>query len=250
VTRILKIGGSILTDKNRELTARPDEIMRVAKEIASQPDDVVLVHGAGSFGHIPAKRFGLPHEFSRLGLRVTHNSVARLCELVVEALSLAGVECLPVHPLSCLLLRDGRIDSFFIEPVKEMLKDGIMPVLHGDVAMDVTGKAAIVSGDQLVAHLARALQAEVVAVGSNVDGILFSGRPLQKITRKELSAVESAIGGSAGVDVTGGMRGKLLELLDLADLGIDSIIFNAGIEGNITRALKGEFVGTRVGRAN
>ena len=52
------------------------------------------------------------------------------------------------------------------------------------------------------------------------------------------------------MDVTGGMRGKLLELLDLADLGIDSVIFNAGIEGNIARALKGECVGTRIGRAN
>ncbi|MHB8119589.1 MAG: isopentenyl phosphate kinase [Methanothrix sp.] len=250
MTRVLKIGGSILTDKSRELTARPDEITRVAKEIAIHPDDVVLVHGAGSFGHIPAKKYGLPREFNRQGLRVTHSCVARLCEQVVEALSLAGVDCLPVHPLSCLLLRGGRIDSFFMEPIKEMLKNGIMPVLHGDVAMDATGKAAIVSGDQLVAYIAKALQAEVVAVGSNVDGVLFSGRPLSRITRKELSQVESAIGGSAGVDVTGGMRGKLLELLDLADLGIDSMIFNAGIEGNIARALKGECVGTRIGRAN
>ncbi|MFZ3148710.1 MAG: isopentenyl phosphate kinase [Methanothrix sp.] len=250
MTRVLKIGGSILTDKNSELTARESEITRVAKEIALHPEDVVLVHGAGSFGHIPAKKYGLPHEFNRQGLRVTHNSVAKLSEKVVEALSLAGVDCLPVHPLSCLLLKSGRIDRFFMEPVNEMLKNGIMPVLHGDVAMDATGKAAIVSGDQLVAYIAKALQAEIVAVGSNVDGVLFSGKPLPRITRKELSQVESAIGGSAGVDVTGGMRGKLLELLDLADLGIDSMIFNAGIKGNIARALNGECVGTRIGRAN
>jgi len=250
VTRILKIGGSILTDKSRALAPRPEEITRVAEEISIHPDDVVLVHGAGSFGHIPAKKYGLPHEFSREGLRVTHGYVAQLCEMVVEALSLAGVDSLPVHPLSCLLLRGGRIDSFFMQPVKEMLKNGIMPVLHGDVAMDAAGKAAIVSGDQLVTYIAKALQAEVVAVGSNVDGVLFSGSPLSRITRKELYQVESAIGGSAGVDVTGGMRGKLLELLDLADLGIDSMIFNAGIEGNISRALKGEHVGTRIGGVN
>ncbi len=246
MTRILKIGGSILTDKSCALSPRPEEITRVAEEIAIHPDDVVLVHGAGSFGHIPAKKYGLPDEFSREGLRVTHSYVAKLCEMVVVALSLAGVDCLPVHPLSCLLLRGGRIDSFFMEPVKEMLKNGIMPVLHGDVAMDATGKAAIVSGDQLVTYIAKSLQAEVVAVGSNVDGVLFSGSPLSRITRKELSQVQSAIGGSAGVDVTGGMRGKLLELLDLADLGIDSMIFNAGTKGNIARALKGEYVGTRI----
>lgn len=247
MTRVLKIGGSILTDKSRELEPRPDEIQRVAQEIASHPDDVVLVHGAGSFGHIPAKKYGLPQEFNREGLRVTHRSVAQLCEMVVEALSREGVESLPVHPLSCLCLKGGRIDSFFMEPVIEMLKDGIMPVLHGDVAMDSTGKAAIVSGDQLVSYIARSLQAEVVAIGSNVDGVLFSGRPLARITRADLAQVQSAVGGSGEVDVTGGMRGKLLELLDLADLGIESMIFNAGTEGNIARALKGEHIGTRIG---
>jgi isopentenyl phosphate kinase len=250
VTRVLKIGGSILTDKSRDIAPRPEEILRVAGEIASQPDDLVLVHGAGSFGHIPAKKYGLPKEFNPQGLRVTHNCVAKLCEMVVEALSQSGVDCLPVHPLSCLLLQGGRIDSFFIEPIKNMLEDGIMPVLHGDVAMDATGKSAIVSGDQLVGYLAKALQADIVAIGSNVDGVLFSGSPLPRITRKELSLVDSAIGGSVGVDVTGGMRGKLLELLDLADSGIDSVIFNAAIEGNIVRALKGECVGTRIGRTN
>lgn len=248
MTRVLKIGGSILTDKSREFAPRQGEITRVAEEIAIHPDDVVLVHGAGSFGHIPAKKYGLPHVFDRQGLRVTHSGVARLCEMVVEALSCAGVDCLPVHPLSCLHLRGGRIDRFFMQPIEEMLKNGIMPVLHGDVAMDATGKAAIVSGDQLVSYIAKSLQADVVAIGSNVDGVFFSGRPLSRITRKDLSRVESAIGGSEGVDVTGGMRGKLLELLDLADLGIDSMIFNAGIKGNIARALKGEYVGTRIVR--
>ena len=250
MTRVLKIGGSILTDKSKELTARPDEIRRVAEEIASCPDDVVLVHGAGSFGHFPAKKYGLPHEFNRAGLRVTHSCVAKLNAKVVEALSLAGVDCLPVHPLSCLLLRDGRIHSFFMEPIKEMLKKGIMPVLHGDVAMDATRKAGIVSGDQLVPYLAKALAAEIVAMGVDKDGVLVSGRTLPMVTRQMLPDIEYALGGSAGVDVTGGMRGKLLELLDLADLGIDSMIFNAGVEGNIGRVLRGECVGTRIGRAN
>jgi isopentenyl phosphate kinase len=131
-----------------------------------------------------------------------------------------------------------------------MLKDGLMPVLHGDVAMDATRKAGIVSGDQLVTFLARALQAEVVAVGCDVDGVLLSGRPLSEITRVDLPAIECAIGESAGVDVTGGMRGKLQELLNLADTGIDSVIFNAARRGNIVCALRGESIGTRVWRPN
>jgi isopentenyl phosphate kinase len=249
MTKILKIGGSILTDKSRELAARPEEIARVAAEIAIRPEDLVLVHGAGSFGHIPAKKYGLPQEFSPEGLRMTHLTVARLCEMVVEALGQAGVDCLPVHPLSAAKLRQGRIESFFLGPVREMIKNGIMPVLHGDVAMDASRGAAIVSGDQLVAYLAGELEADTVAVGSNVDGVLVSGQPLHCMGRNDLSQFESDIGASAGVDVTGGMRGKLEELLELADRGTESVIFNAGKKGNITRALKGESVGTRIVRS-
>lgn len=248
MVKVLKIGGSILTDKNRSTVARPEEIRRVAEEIAASPSDLILVHGAGSFGHVPARKYGLPQGFSSEGLRVTHQSVVDLNDMVVEALSLAGADPMPVHPFSCTLLDGGRIESLAVEPIKEMVKDGLLPVLHGDVAMDISKKAGIVSGDQLVPYLARALGAEVVAIGSNVDGVIFQGKPLERITRNDLSSIDSALGGSFGVDVTGGMRGKLLELLELADEGIDSLIFNAAVPGRIAGALKGEAIGTAVRR--
>ena len=248
MVRVLKIGGSILTDKSGERGALSEEIERVAGEVASRPGDLVLVHGAGSFGHIPARQYDLSQRFSAEGLRVTHESVVRLNRLLQEALAAAGVESLPVHPLSCLTLSGGRIESFATEPIKKMLENGIMPLLHGDVAMDLTQRAGIVSGDQLVSYLARALEAKVVAVGCNVDGVLFSGQPLAEVVRSDLPRIEGEVGGSAGVDVTGGMKGKLDELLELADMGISSVIFNASKEGNIVRALRGEAIGTKVWR--
>ncbi len=248
--KVLKIGGSILTDKTRSATARPTEIHRVAKEIASVEEELILVHGAGSFGHIPAKRYGLPGNFNPKGLRLTHSSVVKLNDLMVKALGKAGAYPMPVHPFSCILLRNGRIENFSLEPLEEMVKDGLLPVLHGDVAMDITQKAGIVSGDQLISHLALALRAEMAAVGTNVDGILISGGALKNLTRTDLPFIESEIGDSSGVDVTGGMRGKLQELLDLADRGIESVIFNAAKEGNIAAALQGEPVGTKVRRSN
>lgn len=246
MVKVLKIGGSILTDKSCLEAARPEEIRRVAEEIASTPSDLILVHGAGSFGHVPAKKYRLPQSFSPEGLRVTHQSVVRLNDMVVEALSQAGAEPMPVHPFSCTLLKDGRIENLTVEPLKEMIKNGLLPVLHGDVAMDTSKKAGIVSGDQLVPYLARALEAKIVAIGSNVDGVIFQGKPLEKITRDDLPAIDSSLGGSSGVDVTGGMRGKLLELLELADEGIGSVIFNAAVPGLIVRALKGDSIGTAV----
>ncbi len=248
MVKVLKIGGSILTDKSRLEAARPEEIRRVAEEIASTPSDLILVHGAGSFGHVPARKYGLPQIFSPEGLRVTHQSVVRLNDMVVEALSQAGAEPMPVHPFSCTLLKGGRIEALTVEPLREMIKDGLLPVLHGDVAMDISKKAGIVSGDQLVPYLACALEAKTVAIGSNVDGVIFQGKPLEMITREDLSTIDSSLGESAGVDVTGGMRGKLLELLELADVGIGSVIFNAAVPGRIVRALKGDAIGTSVRR--
>jgi isopentenyl phosphate kinase len=51
------------------------------------------------------------------------------------------------------------------------------------------------------------------------------------------------------VDVTGGMKGKLREMLDLADEGISSVIFNAAKKGNIAKVLSGEPAGTVVRRS-
>ena len=51
---LIKLGGSVITDKNRPLTARLDVVQRLAYEIAACEEKVVLIHGGGSFGHIKA----------------------------------------------------------------------------------------------------------------------------------------------------------------------------------------------------
>lgn len=243
--KILKLGGSIITDKSRLATARLDQISRIAHEL-SGIEGLIVVHGAGSFGHIHARNFGLPERFSGEGMLKTHLSVSELNRIVVEALHDAGVDALPVHPLSTVVLRDGRIHLMGTEVITEMLRRGVTPVLHGDVAMDVSRGAGIVSGDQLVSYLARALRAGMVAMGTDVDGVMIDGRVLSCITPEHMHSLETHLLPAKGVDVTGGMRGKLAELLRLAEIGIDSRIFNAGAAGNVRRALSGEHLGTLI----
>lgn len=245
--KILKLGGSIITDKSRLATARLDQISRIAHEI-SGIENLIVVHGAGSFGHIHAKNFGLPERFSGEGLLKTHLSVSDLNRIVVEALHDAGVDALPLHPLSSVVLRDGRIHHMSTEVITEMLRRDVVPVLHGDVAMDLSKGASIVSGDQLVSYMARTLGAGMVAMGTDVDGVMIDGRVLSCITPKDMHSLESHLLPAKGVDVTGGMRGKLAELVELAGIGIDSRIFNAGVAGNVRRALSGESLGTLITR--
>jgi isopentenyl phosphate kinase len=249
LVKVLKIGGSILTDKTKAACAKQDEIERVAMEIAKSPRDLIFIHGAGSFGHMPARKYGLPEVFNPEGLLETHSCVVKLNGLVVDALARAGANPMPVHPFSGTILRDGRIEGLPVELLAEMVERGLLPVLHGDVAMDLSRGAGIVSGDQLISYIARALKAEVVASGTVEDGVMVKGRTIKEITRGDLPAMGRDLSGSLCVDATGGMRGKVLELFDLADGGIDSQIFNASKAGMIPRALKGEHLGTLVRRS-
>jgi isopentenyl phosphate kinase len=242
---ILKIGGSVLTDKNRESTAKPEQIRRIAAEIkAGMSSRLVLIHGAGSFGHHQAREFGLKsglNEKSIRGIMPTHNAV--------RTLSANGVYAAPVHPLSSCTLKDGRIESMCTDVIEQMIDSGIVPVLHGDVAMDTAKGIDVLSGDQLVVYMAEALGAEKVGIGTNVDGV-YAGihakgvdakdfKIIRAITPSNLSEVKGALSGSGGVDVTGGMYGKIMELAELAKSGITSCVFNAEKPGNVTAFLKG-----------
>ena len=212
MVRILKIGGSVLTDKTKLESPRMETIEQIVAEVASCSSGLVLVHGAGSFGHIHADKYNLRERFDPEGILETHRSVVRLNEIVVEALGRAGAHPVPVHPLSCVLLQDGRIRDMNIGPLTEMIERGLLPVLHGDVVMDRLRGADILSGDQIITHLARSLGADVVALGTREDGVIYGGEVVSRVTRENYPRIESELGGSRGVDdVTGGMRTKVME---------------------------------------
>ncbi len=250
---ILKIGGSVITEKGSGIPerAKVDEIYRLSHEIASFKSEsdlpLILVHGAGSFGHPHAMKYKLNQEFNAQGAYLTHASVKKLNSMVVESLNNAGVPSLPVHPLNSCLLENGRLVYFQLEQIKVMLEQGFVPVLHGDVVMDRVKGAGVLSGDHIIPHLALELKASKIGAGSDVDGVLNEkGEVIKKITPRSFVDIKKHIRGSASTDVTGGMLGKVSELLELADRGISSRIFNASRKGMVSRFLYGEDVGTLI----
>jgi isopentenyl phosphate kinase len=248
---ILKIGGSVITDKGSVSSARQDEIDRISEEIASFSSDsgsnLILVHGAGSFGHPQAMKYRLNERFDAEGAYLTHVSVKTLNSMVVESLNRAGAHALPVHPLSSCLLENGKLIEFQLGQVKLMLERGIIPVIHGDVVMDRIKGAAVLSGDRIIPYMALALGATKIGAGSDVDGVMDAdGVVIKKITPLSFTDMKKNIRGSTSTDVTGGMLGKVSELLELAGKGISSRIFNAGRKGEVSRFLYGEDVGTLI----
>jgi isopentenyl phosphate kinase len=121
-------------------------------------------------------------------------------------------------------------------------------VIYGDVVLDLDEsiKIAVLSGDQIVKYLAENLRPERVIMASDVDGI-YNKNPKINPDAELLKVVTSneqieLIKNNQTVDVTGGMSGKLTELLELANLGVESEIINANKFNIIKNALNGEKV--------
>lgn len=228
--RIIKLGGSVITDKTRQDAVNHAVIAQLAEVLAefAQSMPLIIVHGAGSCGHPQAAEWkiqeGVTAQNAR-GVFETHEAVSVLnCE-VTAALRSAGIEAVSLPPFAASLAENGRLVYAGEQQIQILLKSGIIPVLHGDVVADSIRGACIVSGDQLVPFLAKALEAAGVGIVTQTGGVLSDdGRIVPVITRQNVSSIP--LGScSEGTDVTGGMKGKIDELLTLADAGIPSCMF-------------------------
>ncbi|MBS1193721.1 MAG: isopentenyl phosphate kinase [Methanomicrobia archaeon] len=226
---ILKLGGSVITEKSGPCRVDRKRLAEISQAVARRKTVLLtLVHGAGSCGHPQAQRYRIQEGVdgsNRKGIAVTHAAVAGLNRAVVQALRREGVEAMGFHPLHFCVAKDGRIAAFPLEPLERLQDLGITPVLHGDVVADRARGASIVSGDQLVTFLATGLRCSRVGIATDVKGVLGpGGEVVHRIDAA--SARNLSIRGSGARDVTGGMRGKVEELLRLATQGIESHIFH------------------------
>jgi isopentenyl phosphate kinase len=243
---ILKLGGSILTDKSADCAINRESLRSIAAAVAgARTEGIVIIHGAGSCGHPEAKRYHLDEGAATGktdGISVTHRAVSGLNDAVVAAFREQGVAAIGVHPLHVAVADKGRLIAFECRHLEEMLALGMVPVIHGDVVMDLSRGACIVSGDQLVRYLAAALKISRVGLATDVPGVLDGGRVVPEITRRTAASLH--IGDSKHTDVTGGMRGKIDELLGLADAGTGSDIFHVSRVADFLA--KSDHGGTRV----
>jgi len=248
---LLKIGGSVLTDKRRECTFNMQNIKRIAGEIARASVPIVIVHGAGSFGHPQAKKYHIQQNPDTEGLVKTHRAVLELNTVFVETLEEEGVAATGVHPLNCLLAERSVVKQWGVEIIERMVDFGVTPVIHGDVVMDTINGISVISGDQLLTYLAKKLDVAIIGAGTAVDGVLDeNGRTIPYITPSNFKEVSDYIRGSTDDDVTGGMRGKVVELLKLAESGTQSVIFNADLSNMVFKFLSGEAIrATRISGA-
>jgi len=88
-----------------------------------------------------------------------------------------------------------------------------VPVLYGDMVMDSSLGFSVCSGDQIVAYLAK--WADKVVMASAVDGVMADGKVVPRITKKNFASVAKHLKKSDKPDVTGGMEGKIREIMNI-----------------------------------
>lgn len=234
MTLVLKLGGSVITDKTEPETVDDDSLDRATDAIGAHLGtdsasttvegvpaidggaELVLIHGAGSFGHYHADEHGVSttagtHDAD--GVLAIHDAMERLNGYVLDRLHDRGVPALPVGPLSAAA-RDAKGALELSTTVERQLAEGFVPVLYGDVIAREGKGATIVSGDELVVRLANRLDADRVGLCSTVPGVLDAdGEVVDRI--ESIEAASEYLGGSEATDVTGGMYGKIDRLLSL-----------------------------------
>lgn len=259
---ILKIGGSVITDKNVELAARTEVINRLAEETQkANIKNLIIVHGGGSFGHPTAQKFGIKEGLTdnsqKVGFAETHHVMTVLNGLVMDALVWHSIPAFSIAPSCCILTENGRIKSFDDSALRTLLKMGLVPVLYGDAILDGKLGFTVLSGDQIVSYLARKFDAGKIVIGVDTDGLYDADPKVAKnaklyrhLTLSDLERIKLRLGGSAAADVTGGMLGKITELVSAVEHGIPVVMINAAKPNRVYKALVGEVVeGTIIEKA-
>lgn len=222
----VKLGGSLITDKLVEQTFRADIAARVALEIARAleitPQPLIIGHGSGSFGHFPAHTHGTMQGVSTpdqwRGFAEVALAAADLNALIAHALWDAGVPVWRIQPSASLMARDGIPQAMSIQAIETALANGLVPLVYGDVAVDMQRGGTIVSTESLFTYLAQVLPVTRIVLVGEVDGVLDEmGSVIPRITPGSVGEAKSALKGSRGTDVTGGMLTKVTDMIALVE---------------------------------
>jgi len=222
---------------------------------ALQEKEIKLIvgHGGGSFPHKPARDYrtneGIINKESYKGISLVQDAASRLNRIVVNSLIEAGINAVSVQPSAGLIAENGRIKEWCLEPIKEMLKHDLLPVPYGDVALDIKKGCSIVSTEEILNYLARKLIVKRIILVGMVDGVFTSdpqknpdAKLIPEINSGNYEDIKKYLGGSVGIDVTGGMIHRVSSMFELTELGIEAEVINGLKEENLKRALLGEKV--------
>lgn len=252
---LIKLGGSLITDKSKPYTAKLAVIKRLAREIKTAWNKdlrFVIAHGGGSFPHTSAAKYktadGIKKKADVFGLAVVQQDALKINRILNEIFLREGLPCLSFVPSSFTLAKKQKMVEIFINPIIQALKVGALPLVFGDIILDRKNGCCIFSGEKTLVNLIKPLTDAgfkiIKTIQCGVTNGVYDqqGKTTPFVTLNSFSSLDKIIDGAAGADVTGGMRHKIRECLKMANFGIDSFIINGKKKDELLKAILGKKV--------
>ncbi len=252
----VKWGGSIITDKNRPLTPNTAMISRLAAELKPLLSEysILLGHGSGSFGHWAAREFAkLKDKNPQLYAVKVHAVAARLNQIVVDTLADHDLPAFQFPPSAIIFSRDDNPSRLCLGALGEVLRAAYLPVTYGDAVPDAKRGGTIFSTERVFFTLNSSLKPRRIVLITSVDGV-YTADPLKdpnaeripEITPENFPNIRKSLGGSHGIDVTGGMLSKVETMLALVRTSpwLESVVITSAEKGHMSAAINGKPVGT------
>lgn len=217
---LIKLGGSVVTHKERPMTVNKTAIDRILKSLLTVKVPIILVHGGGSFGHYWSIMYDMhskPERYSSEGIALVHESMISLNHIIVKSMLKLKMNPYTVPPFSLILGNKPLVKRIF--DLASMAKDKIIPITYGDIVYRTYHKYSIVSGDELVTMISSALRPKKVIFAINVDGIYKDPQTKEVVQRIEENALIKF--SAVNFDITGGMKRKVREALKISLAGMD-----------------------------
>lgn len=257
----LKLGGSLITDKNKPLTHRPEIIRQIALEILETLEDqpelrILIGHGSGSFGHAVADQYQTQQGGEGWnyweGFTAVWWAARQLNQYVIDSFHDVGLPVIAYPPSAAVIARNRNFERWDIEPLTTALSHNLIPVVYGDVIFDTQIGGTIFSTEKLFQYLSQQLQPERILLAGLDHGVYQDVKNqktiITKISPTDFQKIQPMLSGAQVADVTGGMLTKVKLMLELLEFQPDLYvrIFSGLDPRNIKKALSGEPLGTLI----
>ncbi|MEW6587907.1 MAG: isopentenyl phosphate kinase [Thermoproteota archaeon] len=240
---LIKLGGSIITNKEKPLSPRVATVQKIARQLKKIKEPLAIVHGGGSFGHYWSVKYDMhtkPANYDLHGVSVVKNSMVELNKIILDCLEKARLNpyCLPPTDF----MSGNKPISAKIKQVRKISQAGLVPVTFGDALWYGGKKSYILSGDRIMSLFAKVLRPRLCVFVLNVDG-LYSDLKTKDLIY-EMKGNEISVD-DIPMDVTGGMKRKIQEATTISKMGLDVFFVNGNKPQRIVDAVqKAKFEGT------
>ncbi|WP_428326374.1 isopentenyl phosphate kinase [Nitrosopumilus sp.] len=240
---LIKLGGSIITNKEKPLSARRKTIDNLAKSLKKIKEPIIIVHGGGSYGHYWSVKYDMhtkEKKYDLRGVAIVKNSMIELNKIILDSFLKNKLKpyCLPPTDF----MTGNKPITKKVKEIEKISKSGLIPVTFGDALWYGQNKTFILSGDKIMTHLAKILKPKLCIFALNEDGV-YSDLKSKKLIH-ELKGERPSISENK-MDVTGGMTRKIEEAFKISKMGMDVFFVNGNKPERIVKAVKNrKFEGT------